>query len=120
MTRTKKSIQGRKRHVAIDTRGQLVGVAAHPADIQDREGAGLAVGAIHDLFPRLRHLFADSVYNGPQLHKTRLNSATGPSRSSSASPLPALSCCRAAGITLAGSGPGLLAASSSRSVSTPA
>jgi transposase len=30
-------------------------------------GAGLVIGAIHQLFPSLRHLFADSVYNGPHL-----------------------------------------------------
>ena len=35
--------------------------------IQDRDGAGIVIQAIHDLFPWLRHLFADSVYNGPNL-----------------------------------------------------
>ena len=39
----------------------------HPADVQDRDGAGLVIAAIHQLFPWLRHLFADSVYNGPSL-----------------------------------------------------
>jgi transposase len=39
----------------------------HPADIQDRGGAVLVIEAIHQLFPWLRHLFADSVYNGPNL-----------------------------------------------------
>jgi len=38
-----------------------------PADIQDRDGAVLVIEAIHQLFPWLRHLFADSVYNGPNL-----------------------------------------------------
>jgi transposase len=64
-----KKVKGRKRHVVTDTSGLLVGVAVHPADIQDRDGAGLVIEAIHDLFPWLRHLFADSVYNGPNLHK---------------------------------------------------
>ena len=62
-----KKIRGRKRHVVTDTSGLLVGVVVHPADIQDRDGAGLVIEAIHDLFPWLRHLFADSVYNGPNL-----------------------------------------------------
>jgi transposase len=44
-----------------------VGAAVHPADIQDRDGAGLVIEAIHQLFPWLRHLFADSVYTGPNL-----------------------------------------------------
>ena len=63
-----KKVKGRKRHVVTDTGGLLVGVAVHPADIQDRDGAGLVIEAIHDLFPWRRHLFADSVYNGPNLH----------------------------------------------------
>ena len=62
-----KKVKGRKRHVVTDTSGLLVGVAVHPADIQDRDGAGIVIQAIHDLFPWLRHLFADSVYNGPNL-----------------------------------------------------
>src|SRR6202165_1127138 len=64
-----KKVKGRKRHVGTDTSGPLVGIAGHPANIQDRDGAGLVIEAIHDLFPWLRHLFADSVYNGPNLHK---------------------------------------------------
>jgi putative transposase len=52
-----------------DTSGLLVGVVAHPADIQDRDGAGIVIRAIHELFPWLRHLFADSVYNGPNLRR---------------------------------------------------
>ena len=38
-------------------------------DIQDRDGTGTVIQAIHDLFPWLRHLFADSVYNGPNLRE---------------------------------------------------
>src|SRR5512134_4078363 len=41
-----KKIKGRKRHVVTDTSGLLVGVAVHPADVQDRDGAGLVVRAI--------------------------------------------------------------------------
>src|SRR6201988_1310002 len=64
-----KKVKGRKRHVVTDTSGLLVGVVVHPADIQDRDGAGIVMEAIHDLFPWLRHLFADSVYNGPNLRQ---------------------------------------------------
>jgi transposase len=52
-----------------DTSGLLVGVVVHSAGIQDRDGAGIVIRAIHDLFPWLRHLFADSVYNGPNLRR---------------------------------------------------
>ena len=55
------------RHIVTDTGGLLVGAEVHPADIQDRDGAVLVIEAIHQLFPWLRHLFADSVYNGANL-----------------------------------------------------
>ncbi len=45
----------------------MVGAVIHPADVQDRDGAPLVVEAIHDLFPWLRHLFADSAYSGDKL-----------------------------------------------------
>jgi Transposase DDE domain len=47
----------------------LVGAEVHPADVQDRDGAVLIIEAIHQLFPWLRHLFADSAYNGPNLRE---------------------------------------------------
>src|SRR5438477_3161006 len=62
-----KKIKGRKRHILTDTGGLLVGAEVHPADVQDRDGAVLVIEAVHQLFPWLRHLFADSVYNGPNL-----------------------------------------------------
>src|ERR1700730_2147758 len=65
-----RSRKGRKRHIVTDTGGLLVGAEVHPADVQDRDGAKLVIEAIHQSFPWLRHLFADSVYNGPSLHQT--------------------------------------------------
>ncbi len=64
-----KKIKGRKRHIVTDTSGLMVGAAVHPADVQDRDGAALVVEAIHDLFPWLRHLFADSAYSGDKILK---------------------------------------------------
>ena len=64
-----KKIKGRKRHIVTDTGGLLVGAEVHPADVQDRDGAVLVIEAIHQLLPWLRHLFADSVYNGSNLHE---------------------------------------------------
>ena len=66
-----KKIKGRKRHIVTDTIGLLVGAAIHPAPgfVQDRDGAPLVIEAIHDLFPWLRHLFADSAYSGDKLLK---------------------------------------------------
>ena len=62
-----KKINGRKRHILTDTTGLLVAAEVHRADIQDRDGAPLIIAAIHDLFPWLRHLFADSAYAGDKL-----------------------------------------------------
>jgi transposase len=47
----------------------LVGAEVHPTDVQDRDGAVLVIEAVHQSFPWLRHLFADSVYNGPNLRE---------------------------------------------------
>ena len=94
-----KKIKGRKRHIVTDTGGLLVGAEVHPADIQDRDGAVLVIEAIHQLFPWLRHLFADSVYNGPNCMTPLPTSATGPSRSSNALlTRSAFSCCHADGL----------------------
>ena len=54
-------------HIVTDTTGLMVGAAIHPADVQDRDAALLVIEAIHDLFPWLRHLFADSAYSGDKL-----------------------------------------------------
>src|SRR5438128_10116207 len=62
-----KKVKGRKRHIITDTSGLLVGAEVHPADVQDRDGARLVIEAAHQLYPWLRHLFADSVDNGSNL-----------------------------------------------------
>jgi transposase len=64
-----KKVKGRKRQIITDTLGLLVGGEIHPADVQDRDGAALVIGAIYDLFPWLRHLFADSAYTGGGLDR---------------------------------------------------
>jgi transposase len=62
-----KKVNGRKRHIVTDTAGHLVGVQVHPADIQDRDGAAGVFAAIHELYPWLRHVFADGGYAGDKL-----------------------------------------------------
>jgi Transposase DDE domain len=64
-----------------DTGGLLVGAEVHPADIQDRDGAALVIEAIHQLFPWLRHLFADASTTAPTSGMPLPNLATGPLRS---------------------------------------
>ena len=59
-----KKVNGRKRHILVDTLGLLLRVVVHPADIQDREGARLLLADISHRLPRLQHLWADSGYTG--------------------------------------------------------
>lgn len=58
-----KKIKGRKRHIAVDTSGFLLGVLVHAADIQDANSAGALLTRIKRLCCWLRAIFADSIYN---------------------------------------------------------
>lgn len=60
-----KKVNGRKRHILVDTLGLLLKVVIHPANLQDREGAKLVLEGMPKHFPRLAHLWADSAYGGP-------------------------------------------------------
>jgi len=64
-----KKVQGRKRHIVVDTLGLIVGRAVHAADVQDRDGAPAVLGAIRRTCPWLRHVFADGGYAGPKLRR---------------------------------------------------
>ena len=55
---------GRKRHIVVDTMGMVLAVVVHPADIQDRDGARLAVSKLQGRFSRLRLIWADAGYAG--------------------------------------------------------
>ena len=59
-----KKINGRKRHVIVDTVGLLLAVVVHPANIQDRDGARLVINKLIGRFPRLRLIWADAGYSG--------------------------------------------------------
>src|SRR5690242_8694925 len=58
-----KKVWGRKRHVAVDTGGLLLGVIVHAADVQDADGAGDLLRRLKRLYCWLRVVFADSVYD---------------------------------------------------------
>lgn len=66
-----KKINGRKRHIVVDTLGLMVGLLVHGADIQDRDGAPELLKSIRHRWPWLRHIFADGGYAGKKL-TTRL------------------------------------------------
>lgn len=59
-----KKINGRKRHIIVDTTGLLLAVIVHAACIQDRDGAKLVMMSIAGRFPRLIRIWADGGYAG--------------------------------------------------------
>lgn len=56
-------MKGRKRHIAVDTSGLLLGVVVHAADIQDADGAGELLRRLKRLYCWLEAVFADSIYD---------------------------------------------------------
>ena len=56
-------MKGRKRHIAVDTSGLLLGVLVHAADIQDADSAGDLLNRIKPLYCWLEAVFADSIDN---------------------------------------------------------
>lgn len=59
-----KKVNGRKRHIAVDTLGLLLAIAVHPANIQDRDGAVLVLDKLKPLYCWLLIIFADGGYTG--------------------------------------------------------
>jgi putative transposase len=60
-----KKINGRKRHLLVDTEGLVIAVAVHEASIADRDGAKLLLEKVGgDRLPRMQKIWADRGYNG--------------------------------------------------------
>ena len=61
-----KKVNGRKRHVLVDTIGLILAVMVLPANIQDREAARrlLTLALTPRVRPRLKHIWADGAYAG--------------------------------------------------------
>jgi transposase len=64
-----KKVNGRKRHLLVNTTGLVMKVKAHPADLADRDGARLLLGRTLATFPHLGHLWADAGYRGKALRE---------------------------------------------------
>jgi putative transposase len=58
-----KRLKGRKRHVAVDADGLLLGILVHAANIQDADSLGDLLKRVKLLYNWLRAVFADSIYN---------------------------------------------------------
>jgi transposase len=59
-----KKINGRKRHVVVDTCGLLLVVLVTGAQVQDRDAARLLLWSLRTCFPTIRLLWADGGYSG--------------------------------------------------------
>ena len=59
-----KKVNGRKRHIIVDTIGLIIGVTVHSANIQDRDGAKMLLSKLTDNLPRLQLIWADGGYSG--------------------------------------------------------
>src|SRR5262245_22021095 len=57
-----KQIAGRKRHVLVDVLGLVLVAVVHSAALQDYQGAKLVFEKARHRFSRLRHIWADSIY----------------------------------------------------------
>jgi putative transposase len=66
-----KRVNGRKRHLLVDTNGFVLKVVVHPANMHDRMGARLLLRDLvseegrRPLFPHMRMLWTDRGYLGP-------------------------------------------------------
>jgi putative transposase len=59
-----KKIQGRKRFLLVDTLGLILALAILPADVQDRDGAKAALGALKAPFVLVSKVWADGGFAG--------------------------------------------------------
>jgi putative transposase len=59
-----KKINGRKRHLLVDTQGLLIRVVVHPADVPDCDGIRLVLAEGQEPSLRLSHLWRDGSYKG--------------------------------------------------------
>jgi transposase len=62
-----KKIKGRKRHAMVDTDGRPMLLRAHPADVQDRDGAPPLLRSSRRRFPFVERVFADAAYAGDRV-----------------------------------------------------
>lgn len=59
-----KKVNGRKRHILVDTLGLMLMAVVHKASIQDRDGAKSVLEKVKGKFSRLHRIWADGGYAG--------------------------------------------------------
>jgi putative transposase len=63
-----KNINGRKRHILVDTLGLLLLVVVTAASVQDRDGAKLLLRQLRGAGKKLRRIWVDGAYRGELLN----------------------------------------------------
>lgn len=58
-----KHVNGRKRHIVVDTVGNVLKIIVHAADIQDYDAARELLQQVSQIVTRLEKLWADSIYD---------------------------------------------------------
>ena len=66
-----KNVNGRKRHILVDTLGLLLAVCVTKASTQDRDGARLLLTVLAHHWTRLRLIWADGSYSGELIEWVR-------------------------------------------------
>jgi transposase len=59
-----KKVNGRKRHIVVDTMGLLLAVIITTASVQDRDGARAVLDRLRFTMPSVVHIWADGGYGG--------------------------------------------------------
>jgi putative transposase len=59
-----KRVEGRKRHLLVDTEGLVLKAKVHSAKVPDEDGIGLLFDPVRDRLGRLSHLWVDAGYQG--------------------------------------------------------
>lgn len=73
-----KKVKGRKRHISVDTQGNLLAAEVHTASLQDRDKAKDIITDTVDSFPTVSHFFADGGYAGDKVACDLLNMEPSP------------------------------------------
>ena len=59
-----KKVDGRKRHLLVDTEGLVLAARVHSARVPDQDGIGLLLEQVRGRFASLSHLWVDAGYQG--------------------------------------------------------
>ena len=67
-----KKVKGRKRHIVVDTQGNLLTVLTHVANIHDSKGADLVFKRLSENIRGIKKIFADSGYRGQLIERAKI------------------------------------------------